>query len=221
MTQIVRPTVRYLVSSSPSSPPTSRRRRRGAAAARQFFVVWPLQLLPVLPPAIRCPPLRRPPPCAPYLRGWHLGVTRATEGALFCIDLRLTKQWHIMCIIPAQLPPLQYQDSFAAHCPFGNDNLPSSGAGLYLQSALFVFCIPIIRRLQVFATHRDHRRHRIFASHYDHTPEGGVKPYQYSVPDHRGCRSLVTSEQPAHQGHFLSTPTPRASSTCPSTLCGK
>ena len=158
------------------SLPRRRRRRpavvvvEAAAATRRFFVVWPLQLLPALPPAIRCPPLRRPLPCAPYLRGWHLGVTCATEGALLCIALRLHKKRHIMCIILAQLPPLQYQDNFAARCPFGNDNLPSSGAGFYLQSALFCFLYPNNTPPTSIATHRDHRRHRIFASHYDHTP---------------------------------------------------
>jgi hypothetical protein len=75
------------------SLPRRRRRRpavvvvEAAAADRRFFVVWPLQLLPALPPAIRCPPLRRPLPCAPYLRGWHLGVTCATEGAPFFASL--------------------------------------------------------------------------------------------------------------------------------------
>lgn len=69
-------------------------------------------------------------------------------------------------------------------------------------SATYASCIVVTT---IIASHRPHSRRR--------------NKTLSTVPDHRGCRRVVTSKQPAHQGHkIVDADNPAASSTCPSTL---
>ena len=127
LTQIVRPTrplsghcLAFVVADQP--PPSSR-----PPAPRRFFVVWPL-LFPGLPPALQCPSPHRLLPLEPRLRGWHLAEMRVTEGAHVCPFSSFYQKvaHHVRAHRHSIHRYKAACETYSAHRPSDDDNLPSS-----------------------------------------------------------------------------------------------